>query len=443
MQDEYQDLVQFMYQAPVGLCQTTLEGAIQFSTPMAAQLLMPLSRDGSLDNLFDVLGEIAPELRNAVIGFEKKRGRVLTEHRCPIVDEAGRITGALAVTVVKIAADRLAVSISDVSSLVEKENEAAVGAQMLSAIGRIVKGYEVCALDPDGRVADWNASGERLSGHSAPEIVGRPFGVLVVDDDARERMGGPLHSGDARALDTASVAWTELLEKARDSGQASTEGLRRRKSGEPFWAETTVIQLHDAMGAEAGFSVVTRETTAERAREQALVQMASVDPLTGALNRRAFFEMAQFEADRLKEQGGAYTVAMMDLDHFKRLNDRHGHAKGDAALKATVAQARAIMRETDLLGRFGGEEFVLFFGGMAIEAAAPRIDAIRAAIAEISLDGTAEPIRFTASFGAAGPIAAEETLAETIERADAALYEAKAAGRNRLRAAGEKTAQSA
>lgn len=428
------DLLEFLYQSPIGLCQTDIHGQIQLSTPVAAQLLMPLASDGAFENIFDLLDKTAPELRNAVIGFQKKRGPIVIEHRCPILDAEGAVISVLAVTATKINANRLSIAIADISSLVAKEQEAHLSAQMFNSIVENLHGYEFCALDQSGLVSDWNVSGERLSGHLSPDILGQPFSVLIVDEYDAARVA----AGDAAALlgdDADDGDWPALLAEARADGSARRRGMRLRKSGELFFAETMVTLLRRQDGGCVGYSVVTREMSEERAREQALLDMAARDPLTGALNRRGFFNHIARSVPMLAERGKSYAVAVADLDLFKQLNDEHGHAAGDAALKAFVEAIGGVIRSDDQIGRIGGEEFALFFPDMSAEAARFKADLIRETVSNLSVPLAQGAVRFTVSIGVATPAAPTEALSAVIDRADRAMYAAKQAGRNRVEAA--------
>jgi diguanylate cyclase (GGDEF)-like protein len=157
---------------------------------------------------------------------------------------------------------------------------------------------------------------------------------------------------------------------------------------------------------------------------------AMTDPLTGLFNRRGFREAAERLALQAKPGGAALSVLMCDLDHFKSINDRFGHAVGDAALKLFAATMRSTMRTNDIIGRLGGEEFaVILIGGPAeARAAAERV---RVAFELVATEIRGTPVGATVSIGiSAGAVGlAYETL---LRQADAALYQAKAQGRNRV-----------
>jgi len=159
---------------------------------------------------------------------------------------------------------------------------------------------------------------------------------------------------------------------------------------------------------------------------QELERLVTRDSLTGALTRRALFTTGEAELARSRRQGRALSVLMLDLDHFKRINDEHGHLVGDRVLVDFVARAHAVLRRPAVLGRYGGEEFV---------ALLPDTDTAQAlAVAErIRASTCADPDLpcCEVSIGVAGALP-RDSLEALVKRADVALYEAKAQGRNRV-----------
>ncbi|WP_115789980.1 GGDEF domain-containing protein [Arthrobacter silvisoli] len=161
----------------------------------------------------------------------------------------------------------------------------------------------------------------------------------------------------------------------------------------------------------------------------ALSEQANRDSLTGLLNRRAFMELGSREVRRLDTRGSTSTLIMADLDHFKKLNDTHGHTAGDAAIKAFSAACMSTVRTTDLVGRYGGEEFIILLSGAEQETG----QIIAAEISRVLAAAPAPPgVTFpTVSYGVAASADAGADLDHMIEAADAALYQAKTRGRNR------------
>ena len=157
------------------------------------------------------------------------------------------------------------------------------------------------------------------------------------------------------------------------------------------------------------------------------MHLATTDPLTQALNRRAFEERAGQALQRSQRQNLPLCLAMLDLDHFKQVNDRHGHTTGDAVLREFSLLCRQQARSTDLFARFGGEEFVLLLPDSALDATAQGLERLRTSLAASDLQG----LHISVSIGLA-EWRPGEALEQLLQRADTALYSAKAAGRDRL-----------
>lgn len=194
-----------------------------------------------------------------------------------------------------------------------------------------------------------------------------------------------------------------------------------------------------------------REALIRQLRDQ-----AEHDSLTGALNRRAFLVMAERDRRRLRRDGGRLAVIMFDIDHFKRVNDNYGHSVGDEVIRKVAAVARQVVREGDLLCRYGGEEFALMIADPGADRAALVAERLRKQVAAATFtaplqvdqagiesggaaaagagDAMAGPFHVTISLGVTiAPAGAlrEDGIAALLDRADQALYEAKRAGRNR------------
>jgi diguanylate cyclase (GGDEF)-like protein len=200
----------------------------------------------------------------------------------------------------------------------------------------------------------------------------------------------------------------------------------RTATDREIWAELSWRALE--MNDQRCLVVGVRDVTDKKIADERLHQLATTDPLTGALNRHSFFEVAGREIARSARYAHPLAVVMFDADHFKQLNDRRGHAAGDEALRTIVRVARRELRRVDTLARVGGEEFAVVLPETPIEAATRVTERLRQAIADEPLsDGE----RVTISAGVVA-WSKDDSLDTTLGRADKAMYEAKHAGRNRV-----------
>jgi diguanylate cyclase (GGDEF)-like protein len=170
-----------------------------------------------------------------------------------------------------------------------------------------------------------------------------------------------------------------------------------------------------------------------------LQRLATEDSLTQLPNRRRIAQLATEALERARQGNELLTLALVDLDHFKLINDACGHAVGDRVLKELAVVTRQILIDGEVMGRWGGEEFLLLLPGLPLDLAMARVEALRAAVMEIELpeSGKAEGLRVSLSAGMATSYEGATSLDEIIVRADVALYEAKRDGRNLVRVADE------
>ena len=160
--------------------------------------------------------------------------------------------------------------------------------------------------------------------------------------------------------------------------------------------------------------------------------LSDTDALTGIANRLRLQHVLTSEAQRHRRSGHPYSVVLLDVDHFKSVNDRHGHAAGDQALQAVAQVLKRTARESDTVGRLGGEEFCVVLPETAAAGACTLAERARAALQDETMVFERARMRLTASFGVATSDASVEGWADLLKRADAALYRAKSAGRNRV-----------
>ncbi|HEV2703403.1 MAG TPA: diguanylate cyclase [Steroidobacteraceae bacterium] len=170
----------------------------------------------------------------------------------------------------------------------------------------------------------------------------------------------------------------------------------------------------------------------ELREHEALLERATRDNLTKLWNRQAILEILGREIDTARQSGAPLAVALIDIDHFKRINDSMGHLTGDAVLRALGAKLPGSLRSSDALGRYGGEELLLVLPQAARLSPFPLVERLRQTIGEIPFEYEASEFRVTASFGVAWLEAGSESAEDLIGRADKALYTAKGSGRNRV-----------
>jgi diguanylate cyclase (GGDEF)-like protein len=161
-------------------------------------------------------------------------------------------------------------------------------------------------------------------------------------------------------------------------------------------------------------------------------EMATTDTLTGLYNRRQFYTMAEIELARSTRYNKPMTIMVIDLDHFKKVNDTYGHAAGDITLRNIARLCQLVLRKIDLVGRLGGEEFGVLLPETSLKDALIAAERLRETIANTTIEFKGDEIAVTASIGAAQSFGLDDTLEAILERADYALYEAKEAGRNQI-----------
>ncbi len=188
----------------------------------------------------------------------------------------------------------------------------------------------------------------------------------------------------------------------------------------------------------AGRAALDRSNSRLRARNQTLKVLSSTDPLTGLYNRQHLNSRLGDLLEVSRERGESFALLMMDLDHFKRLNDRHGHLAGDEALKLIADELRAILRDDDYAARFGGEEFLVLLPLVDEKTAILVAERLRSGIEKHPIDLRGNRVRLTLSIGVAVFPEAGTDADALIQAADHALYQAKSAGRNRTVSFSEK-----
>ncbi|HYH38083.1 MAG TPA: diguanylate cyclase [Azospirillum sp.] len=283
-------------------------------------------------------------------------------------------------------------------------------------------------IDPaDGRIVDANQAAERFYGWPRDTLTAMriaDINCLTAEEIAKEM-------AVARAQDRSHFEFRHRLASGEVRDVEVHSGPIMVGDRELLYS--IVHDVTDRRRAERALA----ETTAALERSNAELQrLAMQDALTGVSNRRHFTAVAERDIALARRHHRPLSVLMIDIDHFKTVNDTHGHAVGDEVLRALVGVMTTVLRATDHLGRHGGEEFVVLLPDTALDGAAASAERLRAAVAATALQGRdGAPLACTISVGATEWSPADATIEAALKRADAALYEAKAAGRNAVRCA--------
>ncbi|MFM0242618.1 sensor domain-containing diguanylate cyclase [Paraburkholderia phytofirmans] len=414
LESEYEALLSFMYLSPVGIIRSDLAGFVDMLNPLAAQLLMPLVKDGGIENIFDSLASVAPELRNLVGSFEGERGAVCENHRV-FVTPARDGAVVLACSIIKVGANLLMTVLTDISRQVAAERRARQTESWLAGIYTSVNDFAFFSLDAEGRIESWNPSVERLTGFGETDVVGHTLSRFYARDEI------VMHRSP------------EHIALTRDEGWHVEEFWCDTKTGRRYWGQVLVAVLREEGDDISGYSVVLRDVTERKVSSDNLARLLTTDHLTGVSSRAHFFEIAEAEVARAERHGRALSVVMLDADYFKRINDTAGHQAGDEVLKRIAGEAKGLLRTSDTVARLGGEEFILMLPSTTTSEAMAVAERLRVAVERARIDTAVGTLKATVSLGVATVSTANPTLQSLLAAADRALYDAKRAGRNCVR----------
>ncbi len=271
-------------------------------------------------------------------------------------------------------------------------------------------------IDAEDNITFWNPAGERVFGYSEAEMLGKKLHDILVLPKERDW-------AKARLDDFARSGTGPIVGRTME-----VTGVR--KSGETFPVERGVAAFR--LGGKWYAVGSMRDISRRKQDEKRLNELATTDELTGLSNRRHFLEQAEAQLRQALRYKQEFSFMMLDLDHFKRINDTHGHDAGDEVLRAVARTMREVMRGTDIIGRLGGEEFGAVMPETGAEAARQVAERLRLRIMGQPIAVPSGFVRITASIGIAHLGSEQASLSDLMKKADLALYEAKNGGRNRI-----------
>lgn len=269
-------------------------------------------------------------------------------------------------------------------------------------------------LTVDGVIAYASPSIQELGGYDPAALLGTSATALVLADDR----------------DMVVRAHRETVANPHSAFIVAYRGMTA--TGATIWCETHTRAITDEAGAVVGVVSAIRDISAHKSVQAELARAADTDPLTGVINRRAFDSALEARLADVAAGRGTGVCAVFDLDFFKQVNDRHGHAAGDQVLCVFAEVVRRSLRADDVIARIGGEEFAVILWNTNPAEAQAVCERVRGEVEDLSIAiGVNSAVRFTFSGGLA-PIGLGQSRHHVLRRADDALYRAKRAGRNRL-----------
>jgi len=275
----------------------------------------------------------------------------------------------------------------------------------------------ILRVTPGGVITFFNEYAQEFFGYEEHEVLGKHLLQTIV----------PPKDSQGRDQETGTL---ETMSNPEDNPFRESENIT--KDGKRHWMSWANRPLLDTNGELEEVLCVGTDLTTRREMEARLRKMAKTDSLTGVSNRRHFFEKAEAELQRSRRYDRPLSVLMLDLDHFKSINDTHGHEAGDRVLVAVTELINGRLRDVDVLGRMGGEEFAVLFPETAAGQAASVADRIREVVEHARVPGDNAEVSVTVSIGVAELQDGDRTVDALIRRADKTMYKAKEQGRNRV-----------
>ena len=267
--------------------------------------------------------------------------------------------------------------------------------------------------DPGPEIVYVNEAFIEKTGYTAEEVIGKTPRILQRDGTNRDDL--------------------KKIRQALEKQEPVRVTLRNfSKKGNEYWVDLSILPLPDKNGKISHFAAIQRDITDYKKLEQDLQILCRTDPLTTAANRRAFNEIISQEFSRFKRSQKEYALVMIDLDHFKSINDQHGHGAGDRVLIEVTERCKDNLRVHDIIARLGGEEFCILLPYTNLEQAHKVAERLRQKIEVMPIISDGNRIKVTVSVGISLVSEGDSDGHDAIERADKKLLEAKSMGRNRV-----------
>jgi diguanylate cyclase (GGDEF)-like protein/PAS domain S-box-containing protein len=373
----------------------------------------------------DLLARIDPQAESQEIRVQQANGAsaYYDIQSIPLSSEGGRLSGRLFMF----------------HNISERKQEELHLLQLTQAVEQ--SPTSIVITDLDGRIEYANPQFSALTGYSLEEVLG-------------------LKTSLVKSGQTPPQVYRQMWQAIQSGQTWRGEFLNRKKNGELYWELAVIAPIKDQEGRLINFIAIKENITEQKAAQEALHrseaelrlanarleekiaeisalqaelrQQATLDPLTGLHNRRSLGEFLPREMALAQRRRSPLSVMLIDIDHFKEINDQFGHHAGDEFLKMLADQLVEQTRVSDMVCRYGGEEFLLVFPGVALETAQRRAEEIRQKFAKTVLHFAQAEIHTTISVGVAGYPDHAQSADELLNKADAALYQSKRNGRNRV-----------
>lgn len=388
-----------MENSPVGIAEFSAKGQLDF---MNHTLLSYLG----LELYQDFYTEYWPQNKKQIVKFLMKiRAEQTLNHEILELHNTKLGKSVILEVNASLTEDKLIASVMDLSAHYEQMKQNAMLSEAMAQIDDLVM-----ISDTDGLILYVNDAFTKHTGYTRDEAVGRNTSLL---------------NANAHPDSFYDELWQTIQRGLRFKGTFTN----RKKNGDVFFEEKTISPIKDAKGNVERYVATGKDISERVALEQQLQKMAEIDYLTQIYNRNRFESALKESLSLYRRHGGNFSLIMLDVDHFKHINDNFGHDVGDQVLIHLVEVVRSRLRDSDIFARWGGEEFMIYLPLTPIDDAVLVAESIRQKVA--ASDFTPVP-QVTISLGLT-EVTADDTIETLTKKADNALYKAKESGRNQYR----------